>query len=338
MGGVPPGEGFAEPSAQLVEDRLGNQRHGHLPVTDIQIHGPRPAPSQGLMGVEELLYVPSLGIVRRDRLHFVPIRRREEGSELVLVRPLSSAMGKLKEGPCFTADHLVGQFRGSEAGPPARELLSSGRAELLLERPSVFHRHQQLKGCVELDIVEQLRGEMFQIGQHQQFARLRGEDFGHQTEQLDAGLGRRARGGGGGKTDWLMGVGIEGEKGLADPERPGFLVVAISPHVPLAIAADAMRIDRQKFADVIPRGPADASQGNLQSLLSRPLCGHRATGGRPDRWPRTEARWPTRILAGSAHAFAVRRCYTARLHGATGVPIAAQPAVGVGRSIHTASP
>jgi hypothetical protein len=27
-----------------------------------------------------------------------------------------------------------------------------------------------------------------------------------------------------------------------------------------------MGIDRQKFADVIPRGPADASQGDLQSL------------------------------------------------------------------------
>ena len=63
-----------------------------------------------------------------------------------------------------------------------------------------------------------------------------------------------------------MGIGIESEKGLADPERPGFLALAVSPHVPLAIAADTMRIDRQKFANEIPRGPADASQGNLQSL------------------------------------------------------------------------
>ena len=63
-----------------------------------------------------------------------------------------------------------------------------------------------------------------------------------------------------------MGVGIESEKGLADPERPGFLVLAVSPHVPLAIAADAMRIDSQKFANVISRGSADASQGDLQSL------------------------------------------------------------------------
>ena len=66
MGGVPSGEGFAEPFAQLVEGRLGKQRHGHLRVTDIQIHGPGPFPSQGLMGVEEFLYVPSLGIVERE--------------------------------------------------------------------------------------------------------------------------------------------------------------------------------------------------------------------------------------------------------------------------------
>ena len=63
-----------------------------------------------------------------------------------------------------------------------------------------------------------------------------------------------------------MGVGIKDEKRLGDFEGLGPLVLAEAAHLPLAVAWDAMRVDRQQFSRVIAGGPANSPQGNLQPL------------------------------------------------------------------------
>ena len=47
-------------ATRAVEEQLGlgDQRHGHLAVTDVEVHRSGPVPSQGLMGVEGLLAHP----------------------------------------------------------------------------------------------------------------------------------------------------------------------------------------------------------------------------------------------------------------------------------------
>ncbi len=63
-----------------------------------------------------------------------------------------------------------------------------------------------------------------------------------------------------------MGVGIKDEKSLSHFVGLGSLVLAEAAHLPLAEAWHTVRVDSQQFSGVIARGPADASQGDLQAL------------------------------------------------------------------------
>ena len=106
MTGVPSTVGLAEQAAQTVEHGLGDQRHGHLAVTDVEVHRSGPVPSQGLMGAEELLDVPPLGIVPGQGV-LIPVGRGKE-------RPRRS----LREGAvwerCRTGPHYrIPNGRGS---------------------------------------------------------------------------------------------------------------------------------------------------------------------------------------------------------------------------------
>jgi hypothetical protein len=176
---------------------------------------------------------------------------------------------ELKKIARVTCGHAIRLFRGGKASPTASEFLSRYRAQSFLQRPLVFHRHQEVEGSVELNMLKQFRCQMFQVRHHQRFARLGCQYLRGQFQQFDRGGRCRACRGGGGETDRLMRVGIEGKEGRGHFEGPTLLVVAITPHQPLAITADAMRIDSQQFADVIARCAADSSQGNLQPLRFR---------------------------------------------------------------------
>ena len=57
-----------------MEHGLGDERHRHLAVTDVEVHRSGPAPSEGLVCIEELLDVPSLGVIQREGFDLVPIR------------------------------------------------------------------------------------------------------------------------------------------------------------------------------------------------------------------------------------------------------------------------
>ena len=107
---------------------------------------------------------------------------------------------------------------------------------------------------------------MFQVGQHEDFAGLRSEYLGHQSQQFDRGRARRLGRGGDGETERLMGVGIEGEKCRGHFEWLGLLLVAVAAHLPFAVTVGAVRVDRQQFSRVIARGPANSPQGDLQPL------------------------------------------------------------------------
>lgn len=142
------------------------------------------------MGIEELLDVPPLRIVEGEAIHFVPIRRGQKGPEIVLTRPLSRSLCELKSR--FGAvGHLVRKLRGGEADPATCELFGRDGTQLLLQGASVLHGNQEVEGCLKLNVIEQLRRKMFQISQHEDFAGLRSEYLGHESQQFDRSRARR---------------------------------------------------------------------------------------------------------------------------------------------------
>ena len=73
MGGVPLTEGLAQALTHLVNGSLSQQRHGHLPVADVEVERAGPMPPKGLIEFEELLDMPALGIMDGEILNFVPL-------------------------------------------------------------------------------------------------------------------------------------------------------------------------------------------------------------------------------------------------------------------------
>ena len=121
--------GWGQPLAKLIDRRLGDQGHRHLAITNVEIARPRPVPAQRLMGVEELLHMPSLGKFAGQLLDLVAIAGREERVEAVLLRPLPLPLDVLVERPGLAVLRGVCQLRGRIARPPRPEQLRRQRPQ-----------------------------------------------------------------------------------------------------------------------------------------------------------------------------------------------------------------
>ena len=123
------------------------------------------------MGIEELLDMPSFGIIECQGVHFIPIGCGKKGPETVRIRSLSASLDELENRPGVAASHFIRKFCGGEACPAAGELFGRNGTQLLSQRANVFHGHQEVEGRVELNVVEQLSRKMFHVGQHREFRR-----------------------------------------------------------------------------------------------------------------------------------------------------------------------
>ena len=261
MGRVPVSIRRTKVLTELMDHRLGHQRHRHLPVPDVEILGSRTLPTQGLVRIEELLYMPTFGEFITQHPYDVSVRRGHERLVRVVVRPFTEALHHLPEGPRLAAPRSVGTRQRRITRPVRGEGFVCERAELLRT-----HGHQQIQMRLALQMVQQFRGEVFGIRQDQRLRWLRIQDLGRQAQQFDAGRGDRAGGGGRGEAHRLMGVAVEHEKGRRSFDRPRMLVPAITPHLPFAVASDAMGIDGQYLSCEMTQGPPQLAQGHLQSL------------------------------------------------------------------------
>ncbi len=79
VGSIPGGEGRAEALAEWGADGLGDERQGPLPEANIKVEGAGALPAESLIGVEEFLDMPALGIVNSQVDDLVAIARSEEG-------------------------------------------------------------------------------------------------------------------------------------------------------------------------------------------------------------------------------------------------------------------
>jgi hypothetical protein len=59
-------KGFPQALAQLMDDRLGHQRQGHLPEPDVEVQGASSLPAEVLIEAKELLDVPTIGKIGRQ--------------------------------------------------------------------------------------------------------------------------------------------------------------------------------------------------------------------------------------------------------------------------------
>ncbi len=77
-----PRQGGVENRLTMVNRRLGHQGHGHLSITDVEVEGPSPMPTQGLVEFEKLFEMPALWIMNREILDFVTVGSGQEGFEI----------------------------------------------------------------------------------------------------------------------------------------------------------------------------------------------------------------------------------------------------------------
>jgi hypothetical protein len=79
VGSIPGGERMAEALAELVAGGLGDEGHRHLPEANIEVEGAGAFPAESLLGIEEFLDMPALGVVDGQVDDLVAIAGSEEG-------------------------------------------------------------------------------------------------------------------------------------------------------------------------------------------------------------------------------------------------------------------
>lgn len=123
VGSVPGGEGRAEALAELVTNGLGNERHRHLAEANIEVQGAGTFPAEFLIGIEELLDMPALGIMDRQVENLIAIARSEESFVVKSVGILSGALDELAVGGFGMMLEVKGAVGGSPPGPPRLKIL-----------------------------------------------------------------------------------------------------------------------------------------------------------------------------------------------------------------------
>jgi hypothetical protein len=74
-------------------------------------------PASGLIGVEELLDMPTFGIVVGERLDFLTVGGAQKSFEGPLLRLLAQPLNQLIEGAALALDRGVALFRGGVSSP-----------------------------------------------------------------------------------------------------------------------------------------------------------------------------------------------------------------------------
>ena len=266
MGGVPVSEGRTQALAELMHDRLGHQRQGHVPVADVEVEGARPLPAQSLVEFEELFDMPPLRIMDAQIEHFRAIGCRQEGFIIEVLGCFSRALDNLIEvlGRILApAKRLLGS---GEARPTRGKLAGQQFGVLLPAGLLVGHRHQQVKGGFQANLFDQLAIEVLAIG-HQQRTLADGVENGlGQLQQLRSGLGHGTGGTGAGKTDRLAGLGVQAKEGLRDFDCLEAGIIPKADHLALAGAVETMGIDGQESAGKMAAGSAQLAQSDLETL------------------------------------------------------------------------
>ena len=95
MASIPGCERISESFTQLIGNSLSNKGHRHLAKSDIEVQGAGSFPAEILVGIEEFLDVPSLGIMDTEVQDFVAIMSGKESIVLEVGWIFSGALNEL---------------------------------------------------------------------------------------------------------------------------------------------------------------------------------------------------------------------------------------------------
>ena len=169
VGSVPLCHGVTDPPTQLVQHGLGHQSQCHLPVSDVKVQSSSALPAEFLIRVEELFNMPSLRILVRQGFDFIAVAGGQVGAEAPHLGCFSRTLHELVVSG-WALGQAVGKFTRSEAGPTWNELFGGDGLELPLERTGVGHGDEELEVGLAMNLVDQLGGEVFGIGEDQGLA------------------------------------------------------------------------------------------------------------------------------------------------------------------------
>src|SRR6516225_2466781 len=113
VAGIPCRHGVPESCTPLVDDRLGEERHGPMAIADVEVVRTSPMPAEGLIGIEKRLNVPAFGIVTGESVGCIGVSRGQECLESPIVWMLPQALHELKKGLRLRVGELEGQLGSS---------------------------------------------------------------------------------------------------------------------------------------------------------------------------------------------------------------------------------
>src|SRR4029077_3942768 len=124
-----------------------------------------PMPTQGLVEFEKLFDMPALGIMNSRILDFVTVDGGQEGFEIMILWPFTVALNetviRLWAAAMLEAKRFLS---GGIASPPAMKALRPQSLVMEFWRVLRGHRHEQFKGGLEMDVIEELGRVMLAVG------------------------------------------------------------------------------------------------------------------------------------------------------------------------------
>ncbi len=171
-----------------MDDRLGEERHGHMARADVEVVRTSPVPSEGLIGVETLLNVPSFGRVTGERIGFIVVSSGQECLESPVVWMLPQSLNERKEGMRLRVGEWEGQLGSGKASPTPHEACRREEGELLAHSGLPRHGNQQVTLRVLVDLIEEFLGEVLCVGQDQHAGGIRLKHSTCQLAQCRGGL------------------------------------------------------------------------------------------------------------------------------------------------------
>ncbi len=170
-----------------MDDRRGEERHGHMAIADVEVGRPSPVPSEGLIGVEKRRNVPSFGRVTGERLGCIVVSRGQEGLASPGVGMLPQSLNARQAGMRVSVGELAGPLGSGTASPTPHAACRRDEGELLAH--SGWHRHgnQPVKRRVLVDLREECLGAGLCVGQDQHAGLIRLKHGPGQREQCRGG-------------------------------------------------------------------------------------------------------------------------------------------------------
>lgn len=258
--------GRAQALAQLVNQRLRHQGHGHLAQADVQVERASALPAQILVETKELFDMPAIRKIARQGRHFRPLAGAGESFEMIVLgkfsRALNIAVARLGEGG---ADRVEGLDGGGEARPVPRKFFWRDLLIVRLQSLAVAQRHEQVKAGLLADAVQQFGAEVLDIG-HDQRAGLkrRGKNLLSHLEELAGGQRDGLGAAGVSEANRLASFGVQQEKGLGLFARGLVGGGTALDHVALGVTDLAMGIQGEQLAREVAAGAPEFAEADLE--------------------------------------------------------------------------